>query len=91
MPTESESAEILVEQIDQVMKDDATISQKTRDRLIMLSLRVLLTNSSRNSSRLDELEKYRPYLQAAVWLAGVLVAGVLAAIIAGKIQLTYIP
>jgi hypothetical protein len=86
-----EAAENLVDQIDQVMQGDKDMSQPTRDKLIMLSLRVLLTNSLDNSSRIDTLEKFKPWLQAMVWLVGVFTVALIGAIIAGKIQLIYVP
>lgn len=84
----------IVDQINHILESDDTIAQATKDRLILMSIRSLLNTIEGNGGildRLEFLERFKPYLQALVWVIGVVAAALLIALATGQLKLVFTP
>lgn len=81
----------IIQRIKDLVTRHDTIPQGLKDELILLGLAELLETVKNHTSRLEFLEKYKPYLQALAWAVGFIGAALLMMALTGKLQITVVP
>jgi hypothetical protein len=67
----------IVQEIKCILDADGSVTQATKDKLILMALGYLLTAQGAIEARVEELEKYKPYMKTLAWAGGIFGAALL--------------
>ena len=85
------SKDSIVSRIQDILERHDTIPQIVKDELILLGLIELLKKLEDQDTRLQFLERYKPYLQGLAWAVGIIGGALLLMAITGKLQIVVTP
>lgn len=84
----------LIAEIVEILDSNGSVSQRTRDRLMLAGIVALMNSQEPINERLERVEKYIPYIEAAKWLTvtlGVSVIALIWALITGQATIVFAP
>ncbi len=81
----------IVERIQNLLNRHDTIPQAVKDELILLGLLEVIEKVTNHTTRLEFLEKYKPYLQGLAWAVGIIGLSLLTMAITGRLQISITP
>ena len=85
------SKDSIVSRIQDILERHDTIPQIVKDELILLGLIELLKKLEDQDTRLQFLERYKPYLQGLAWAVGIIGGALLLMAITGRLQIMVAP